>query len=350
MRLTPASRFTETFVGCNPSDSLTVTSQAFHKPVRLLLLGCGQIGKLHASRLTANPAAQILACCDPVRNAAESVVREHARFATAFDDLETALRSTPLDAAVICTPTGQHFAQVNELRGRGMPVLCEKPLADSRQRICELVDSSTQGPLLSIAYQRRYSAAFRTLRREVLSGRYGPVRSVLVQSCERWGQTIKGTWRNDPQQNPGGFLGDAGSHKIDMVFFVTGLSPVAVYARSQKRDCQVDVVTHVSALLTGDVPFALSCVGDAQHFSEEFWIHCAAADLVVRDGGVYRACGNLLEPITLLEPESDPDTAFIQCLTAGAENLAPPEIALPVWDFTFAALESARTGQAVTLT
>jgi predicted dehydrogenase len=172
---------------------------------------------------------------------------------------------------------------------------------------------------------------------------------VTAHVSELWQQTIAGTWRDDPAFNPGGFIGDAGSHKIDMVFFVTGLAPREVFAHSDRRGSRVEIVTTLSARLENDVSLSMSFIGDAQHFREDFQVHCAEADLLYRDGKVSIARRNAIEPDASLElePESNPDSAFLDSLAGAAPNFAPAQIALPVWDFTQAVLESARTGRLI---
>lgn len=314
--------------------------------LRLAILGCGQIGKLHAQRIVADGRARIVALCDPLEQNAARLQAELAPEARLFTNAQELAASCPLDAVVICTPTNQHFEQVRHFRDRGIHVLCEKPLADSRERIVQLIaETSAGGSVLSVAYQRRYWSVYRTLAREARSGKHGPVRAVTAHVSERWQQTIAGTWRDDPAFNPGGFVGDAGSHKIDMVFFVTGLAPVEVFAHRDRCGSQVEIVTTVSARLEGDVALSMSFIGNAQHFREDFHVHCAEADLMYRDGVVSIARNNKLEPITDLSPESNPNAAFADLLAGRIPNAAPASVALPVWDFTQAVLQSARTGQ-----
>jgi predicted dehydrogenase len=318
--------------------------------IRLALVGCGQIARLHAERIAKDGRARIVALCDPVPANAERLRRDFSLDARLFADVKELATSGPYDAAVVCTPTHQHFDQVRLLRECGMHVLCEKPLADSRERIVQMIDE-TQGavPHLSVAYQRRCWAVYRTLQSEVRSGRPGPVRSVTAHVSERWRQTIGGSWRDDPAFNPGGFIGDAGSHKIDIVFFVTGLAPREVFAHSDRRGSRVEIVTSLSARLENDVNLSMNFVGDAQHFREDFHVHCAEADLMYRDGRVLVARNNKVDVLADLETESDPDASFFDLLSGVASNFAPARVALPVWDFTQAVLESARTGTLVRL-
>lgn len=319
--------------------------------IRLAIVGCGQIGRLHAARIVVDGRAAIVALCDPLPANAARLQAEFAPDARLFTDALELATAGLLDAIVICTPTHQHFDQVRLFRERGVHVLCEKPLADSRPRIVQLIDETLAGgPALSIAYQRRCWSAVRTLRREVQSGKHGPVRSLTVHTAERWQPTIAGTWRDDPAFNPGGFIGDAGSHKIDMVFFVTGLAPREVFAHSDKRGSRVEIVTTLSARLENDVALSMNFIGDAQHFREDFQVHCAAADLAFRDEKLFIARNNHVERVTDLEPESNPNAAFLDLLAGKAANFAPASAALPVWDFTQAVLESARTGCVVGMT
>ncbi len=318
--------------------------------MRLAIVGCGQIGRLHAERIVADGRARLVAFCDPQPASTERFQSDFAPDARLFAEVGEMAAISPLDAAVICTPTHQHFDQLRLLRGRGVAVLCEKPLADSRERIVQLIAEMQSSPLaFSVAYQRRCWAVYRTLRREVQSGRHGPVRSVTAHVSERWQQTIAGTWRDDPAFNPGGYIGDAGSHKIDMVFFVTGLAPREVFAHSDRRGSRVEIATTLTARLENDVALSMNFIGDSQHFREDFHVHCAEADLLYRDGKVWIARRNAIEPIASLEPESNPDSAFLDFLAGAAPNFAPAQVALPVWDFTQAVLESARTGKLIRL-
>jgi predicted dehydrogenase len=294
--------------------------------------------------------ARIVAFCDPLPTNAARLRDEFAKDASLFDSVAELLAGCPFETAVVCTPTNQHFEQVRQLRERNIHVLCEKPLADTRERIVQLIDEVRgEKPALAVAYQRRCWPVYRTLRREVQSGRHGLVRSLTAHVAERWQQTIAGTWRDDPAFNPGGFIGDAGSHKIDIVFFVTGLAPREVFAHSDRRGSRVEIVTTLTARLENDVALSMNFIGDSQHFREDFQVHCAEADLIYRDGAVYLARNNKVERLVDLEPETNPNAAFLDFLSGRAENFAPASVELPVWDFTQAVLESARTGRLIRL-
>jgi len=320
-------------------------------PIRCGVIGCGRMGRVHVERLrqTGRVEIAVLADADPWAAAAlRDALVPRAEVADAPDDL---LRHARLDAVVICSPTHLHVEQAAAALERGLHVLCEKPLADSRDGLDRLIELAAASERLTmLAYQRRFWGIYRTLRRELHSGLYGPIRAVAAHNAERWQQTIAGSWRDDPAQNPGGFLGDAGSHKLDALFYVAGLEPLEVFARSQTRGSRVDVVTSASALLRdpgqpgAEIPATLDFIGCAQQQIEDLTIHCADADLMIRDFRVWIAQGNDVRPLTPLEPTTDPATGFIELLLRPGSNPAPWTAAKPVWELTQLILDSARSG------
>jgi predicted dehydrogenase len=316
----------------------------------MAFVGCGRIARLHCERVAADGRATIAACFDPVAAAAQSLRSGAAPTAVIFPTLDALINRAEFDAAIVASPTHLHFEQASALLSRGVPVLCEKPLARTREEIIELAAlSGRSGVLLAVAYQRRTWAVYRALRGLVRSGQFGTVRAVLSHNVENWQSTIGGTWRDHPAVNPGGFIGDAGSHKIDVVFFTTGLEPTEVFARADRGGSRVEITASVSAMLSGKVPLTMDFVGNGQHLGEMLSVHCAEADLMVRDGELWTARGGRCERLPVPEPDSNPVTAFLDSILNGAENFAPPECALPVFDFTQGLLTSARDGCCVTL-
>jgi len=313
--------------------------------LKFAILGCGRMGRWHAERLQADGRGMAVSLFDEDRNAAESLRRELAPDAVVHNSLDSLLDVTALDAVIVCTPTTAHFDQVRACRERGLHVLCEKPLADTRERIATLIEESqADPPLLAVGYQRRHWATFHTLRREVLSGRWGKVRAVTSHNVENWQQTIAGTWRYDPAINPGGFITDAGSHKLDAVFFITGLMPIDVVARTEKCGSRVEITATVSARLDGDVSLAMDFIGNAQFLAEDLHIHCEQADLMIRENRLWIGRNGCVEPFDDLETESNPVSRFLDVLLDGAVNMAPADCALPVFDLTAAILESGDSG------
>lgn len=309
------------------------------------------MGRHHVQKLLADGRGQVVALLDSSPAMAASLRDELCPSASVCDTLSSLLAVDSVDAAIICTPTAEHYVQATACLDRGWHVLCEKPLAATRSEIIELIGRSevarNKGQVFSLGYQRRHTALYRTIRREVLSGKWGAVRAVVSHNVENWQPTIAGTWRNDPAQNPGGFVTDAGSHKLDSIFYITGLSPREVFARSQNWGSQVEIVTSASAVLSGDVTATIDFIGLAQYLGEDLSIHCERADLMLRHGEFWIAQGGRMEQNSVDEPESTPVESFLNTILDGAIELSPPSAALPVYELTQAILESSRTRASV---
>ncbi|MEX0726704.1 MAG: Gfo/Idh/MocA family oxidoreductase [Planctomycetaceae bacterium] len=320
-------------------------------PVRCAIVGCGRMGRWHAERLRDDGRGVVTALVDPSRETAIRLQHDFSPTGHVYDDFAEFLAAeNDVDAVVICTPTPDHFPQIRGCRSRGWHVLCEKPLAHTRDEIVTLIEEcNAGGPILSVGYQRRYSSLFRTLRREVRSGKWGRIRAITSHNVENWQQTIGGTWRDNPAINRGGFIGDAGSHKLDMLFFLTGLKPISVTAHTDRCGSHVEIAAGVLARLEGDIPLMIDFIGHAQYLGEDLHIHCEHADLMIRDNKFFVGENGEVRELLCDEPNSNPAAGFLDEILEGADPVAPPECALPVFDMTTAILESSRMGETVRL-
>lgn len=317
-----------------------------NREVRIGLIGCGVVGLRHAGCLRCDRRVKVAVCCDPSRAAATRLRDEYFPQAAVETDSAAAIRNHGLQAVVICSPTTAHYEQCRQAFDAGLDVLCEKPLADRREQIVDLIDrKGRSGRLLMLGYQRRYRAAYATARRELAERAdwYGPLRQVHLYVCERWQQTIHGTWRDDPRVGAG-YFGDAGSHQVDVVEFITGQRPVRVFAHSERRGSQVEITTQALATLTHGAGLFAHFVGDANCWREDIHFHCRDGDLLVRQEKLFRAKENRVEEVFDLMPDSTPDAAFVDALLDGKPMVSPPEIALPMHDWTAAVLQSGREG------
>lgn len=321
------------------------------KQLRFAIIGCGRMGRHHTQKLLADGRGHVVALMDAHQETARALQSEFCPTAQVTSTFADLLQVEGIDAAIICTPTAEHYRQAVACLDRGWHLLCEKPLAATRDEIVELIQRAEQarakGQVFSLGYQRRHTSLYRTLRREIQSGRWGTVRAIVSHNVENWQQTIGGTWRDDPRQNPGGFVTDAGSHKLDSLFYVTGLRPLEAFARSQTCGSHVEIVTSVSALFSGNVVASIDFVGHAQYLGEDLHLHCERADLMIRHGELWIARDGKMEKLTADEPESTPVEGFLDSILENAVDLSPPEAALPVYDLTQAILESGRQNRSV---
>ncbi len=69
--------------------------------IRLGLIGCGFVGRLHAQRLRDDPRAHLVVCCDPEPTAARAVATEYTHGAAIETDPIDAIGRHRLDGVVI---------------------------------------------------------------------------------------------------------------------------------------------------------------------------------------------------------------------------------------------------------
>lgn len=319
--------------------------------LRLALVGCGAIAVRHLDWLAAERQAEVAVFCDSGAQRAATLRNKYNPRGAVEVDLAAALRRDGLDGVLICSPTLLHYEQVCQALEAGLHVLAEKPLATRREEIVDLIDRSRRaGRILSIAHQRRYKQAFATARHELTARAdwYGPIREVHIFGCERWQQTIAGTWRDDPAMGAG-FFGDAGIHHVDAVFFITGRAARRVWAVSDQRGSNVEIVTRIAAELEGGIGLQAHFIGDAHHWREDVHFHCSQADLMIRNEWLgqerlLRGKDNQVQEVAeLLEPDNPP-RAFLRAIRENSATVSPPEIALPIFDYTTAVLRSLREG------
>lgn len=323
------------------------------KKIRFAMIGCGRMGRQHSEKMIADGRGEAVALFDAEPSMAKRLQQELWPSAVIARNMAELISRDDIDAAIICTPTAEHYSQANLCLNRGWHVLCEKPLASDRGQILDLMKLDevcrSRHQIFSLGYQRRFWSIVRTLRREVQSGRWGAVRAVSSHNVEDWQSTIGGTWRDDPKQNAGGFITDAGSHKIDVLFYVTGLSPVQVFARTRKSGSHVEILGSVSALLTNQVSVTMDFIGNAHYLGEDLHIHCERGDIMMRHEELWVGREGRRERLASDEPDSNPVSGLLDMILDNHSNLSPPEAALPVYDMTQAILTSSSTGLPVNL-
>ncbi|WP_104526292.1 Gfo/Idh/MocA family protein [Blastococcus atacamensis] len=141
------------------------------QPVRLAVAGVGLIGARHVERIAAGSDTRLAGIVDPVpaaqRVADRYGVPRYETLAELFD------RGRP-DGVVLATPNQAHVVGGLECLAAGVPVLVEKPLADTVEGAERLVAAADEAgvPLLT-GHHRTYSGIMAAARRVVADGLLG---------------------------------------------------------------------------------------------------------------------------------------------------------------------------------
>ncbi len=143
--------------------------------LRIGVVGVGHLGKEHARILATLPDVELVAVADPNVAQAEAVAQRCG--SRAFSDPRALL---PLvDAAVIAAPTSHHHALAIDFLRRGLPLLVEKPMAQTVRQADEMIElAQRHGTLLQVGHIERFNPAFEELLRHPLQPKF--------ITCERY--------------------------------------------------------------------------------------------------------------------------------------------------------------------
>ena len=218
-------------LGSPDPASLTLGREGLTRQVGWGIVGCGWVARDHLlPGLLATPDARLVAACD--RAAAAAARLAAAGDAGALDDtgtnilpttdLDALLAQPGLDAVYVATPNDAHRMVVEAVAARGVPVLCEKPLAADVDDAAAIVESC-RGVLAATAFDQRFHPAHRRIAEIVAAGELGTVTAVrIVYACwlpPDWSPdgAPSDNWRIDPARAGGGALVDLAPHGIDLV-------------------------------------------------------------------------------------------------------------------------------------
>ncbi len=143
------------------------------RATRVLVVGCGSIGKRHARLLAERPDVQVWVC-DTLTENLQAALAE-APGARGFDDYEAALAAGP-EAVFVCTPNHLHRPMSLAALEAGCDVMCEKPLADTVEN-AEAIAAAAEASdyMLQVGYSLRSHAGLRRLCELVEEGVCGTI-------------------------------------------------------------------------------------------------------------------------------------------------------------------------------
>jgi predicted dehydrogenase len=201
---------------------------------RIVVVGCGSIGRRHARLLARRPDVRVELCDsngDCLAAAAAEV--EGARCHADFADM---LASRP-EMVVIATPHAFHAEQTIAALRAGTHVLCEKPMSDNLADAQRMREAAAGGrPVLDVGFTMHFHPAARRLRELIASGELGAVMHVHCH-VGTYGTLVNSVSRH--QANLEGALLFDYAHQPDLLHWILDAEPRGVY---------------VAAVLGGDLP------------------------------------------------------------------------------------------------
>ena len=189
-------------------------------PLNFAIIGAGGIAKAYQEALAQAEHANLAAVVDVDPKAADEMAEEAGcRGCTSLAELFRL--DSQIDAAVVCTPPITHPAITSELLGKGIHVLCEKPLAIDMDGAFSMVEAAQQsGALLTMASKFRCVADVQKAKAMLDEGLIGDV--VLFENAFTSFVDMSGRWNSNPEISGGGVLIDNGTHSLDLARYFLG--------------------------------------------------------------------------------------------------------------------------------
>lgn len=160
------------------------------------------------------------------------------RFAEAFDipnsygSVDQMLANAEIDAVYISTTNELHYAQTLASAAAGKHVLCEKPLALTREQAQEMAEACRRsGVVFGTNHHLRNAATHRKLRALIKEGAIGKPLFARLFHSNYLPEVLQG-WRLDRPDAGGGVVLDLTVHDADTLRFILDAEPVAAVAMS----------------------------------------------------------------------------------------------------------------------
>ncbi|QIB47604.1 Gfo/Idh/MocA family protein [Streptomyces aureoverticillatus] len=191
------------------------------EPLGVAVLGAGHMGADHVRRLARSVAgARVAAVADPDRARAQAAVagldgvRVHA-------DAHAAIAEPGVQAVLVASPDHAHEEALLAALARGLPVLCEKPLAADAEAALRVVEAEARGGrrLIQVGFMRRYDAEYRRLKALLDSGGLG--RPLMLHCRHR-------NVSSPPHFTSAMLISSSVSHEIDAARWLLGQEITAV--------------------------------------------------------------------------------------------------------------------------
>ncbi|WP_299535964.1 Gfo/Idh/MocA family oxidoreductase [Ulvibacterium sp.] len=160
-----------------------------------------------------------VAAYNRTRSKADTMARKFG-IPRVYDDAEELLEKEELDFVDICTDVNTHLPVTRLAAGRGIHVVCQKPMAPSLKQAQELVDTCTSsGVKLFINENFRWQAPIREFKRILDSGQIGTPFKARISFCSAFP-----VFDNQPflAELEHFILTDIGSHVLDISRFLFG--------------------------------------------------------------------------------------------------------------------------------
>lgn len=194
--------------------------------LRVAVIGCGSIAQhRHLIEYHNNPEVEIVAVCDILETRAEETAGMYKT--KAYTSYEKLLEKKEIDAVSVCLPNYLHAPVSIAALNAGNHVLCEKPMATSREQAEQMIQAAiANNKKLMIGHNQRFVSSHAKARKLIADGELGKIYSFRTAfghgGPEGWSADGKDSWFFRKEEAFIGAMGDLGVHKADLLRYLLG--------------------------------------------------------------------------------------------------------------------------------
>ena len=205
------------------------------EPVRVALVGAGYFARFHLDAWLRLETAKLVAVCDR-DPATHAHVRDADATVPVYGDLDAMLEAESPELVDVATPPDTHFALVSTVAERKLDIICQKPLAPTRDEAARLVQCCEKaGVRLAVHENIRWTPWHREMTRLIESGALGRLHRVSMRLRPGDGQGADAYLARQPyfQRMPRFLVHETAIHWIDTFRFLFG-EITGVFARLER--------------------------------------------------------------------------------------------------------------------
>ncbi len=191
--------------------------------LQVALVGLGRAGRFQLESIRSNPGVSLIHVVDTDAERANAVAEEFA--CQCSSTIEKAIADDAVDAVIVATPTGEHFAQIVAVLDGGKAVFTEKPLGNGLEEIDTCFQlASKRGLPLFVGFNRRFDPSHSSLAQSVHRGEIGTPQLVRITSRDSPLPSM------EYLKTSHGIFHDCIVHDLDMVRYIAREDPIEVYS------------------------------------------------------------------------------------------------------------------------
>ncbi|MEO8604513.1 MAG: Gfo/Idh/MocA family oxidoreductase [bacterium] len=181
--------------------------------LRVGLIGCGRIARVHRAYLQELPSVELIGVCDT--DAAARAAFAHETGLPEFASVADLIARGRLDVAHILTPPTTHAPLAIELLNAGVNVLVEKPMALATAEAEEVLAAARRaGRWVTVDHNRWFDPVIQDAARAVEYARLGRLVGVDIFQGAEPGEAEKPGEQHWSTRLPGGLLANLASHPL----------------------------------------------------------------------------------------------------------------------------------------